>query len=57
MTTHDQACFEWWYENAATAAERELPYEKQVEAHIYWLSGLNGIHELLERMPKPEHAQ
>ncbi len=44
MTTHDRACFELRLEKQATEEEQTLPYAKQVEAHILWLSGIdNGI--------------
>jgi hypothetical protein len=50
VTTQDQARFEEWLEHWATPEERALPYEKQLEAHICYLAGLNGTFEILERM-------
>jgi len=42
MSSYDQAKFDQWYEQFATDEERELPYDKQIEAHLLWLCGLNG---------------
>lgn len=45
MTTHDQACFDQWLDNYATEEEKALPFEKQLEIHICWLSS-GGIIDL-----------
>lgn len=39
MSPKEQAVFDNWLENYATEDERTLPYDKQVEAHIFWLTG------------------
>ncbi len=51
MTTHDLACFENWLEQYATPEEQELPYAKQLEMHILWLSGFNNDSAVLEQIP------
>ena len=40
MTSQEQAVFDQWLECYATDEEKVLPYEKQLECHIYWLSGI-----------------
>lgn len=54
MTSQDQATFDQWIEQCATAEERALPYEKQLEAHILWLSGF-GLIDLDDFIPEEEH--
>lgn len=41
MNDQDLAQFEHWLENYATDEERALPYEKQTENFVLWLSGEN----------------
>lgn len=60
MTTHDQALFELWLEKAATDEELALPYAKQIESHILWLSGFDpnvDLHNILISAEDREQPQ